>query len=286
MIYVRRDPALIPEKVLKVAERAQAALEALPPEERVAFIKNKSHIWRGFKKYLARMSYGKCWYSESPDPQSFFDVDHFRPKAEARRSDTADPDEGYPWLAFSWENFRFSAGRSNRLSTDEHTDETVGKGSWFPLCQGSPVAEWAHRNVVERPMLLDPVNSADMDLIRVESDGSIKPSYTCVGTNASRVKQSIELYGLDLPRLTEARLRIMRDVQQKFEALLKIVAVANDFPLAADPLPVQEQAAAIKATTMPDSPYSLAARCKLIELGGADLIARPEDYPPVQSLPA
>lgn len=66
MIYVRRDPALIPEKVLKVAERAQATLETLPPDERVAFIKKKSHVWTGFKKYLSRMSYGKCWYSESP----------------------------------------------------------------------------------------------------------------------------------------------------------------------------------------------------------------------------
>ena len=32
MIFVRRDPALIPEKVLRVAERAQQTLEALPPD--------------------------------------------------------------------------------------------------------------------------------------------------------------------------------------------------------------------------------------------------------------
>ena len=32
------------------------------------------------------MSYGKCWYSEAPDPQSFLDVDHYRPKLEAKRS--------------------------------------------------------------------------------------------------------------------------------------------------------------------------------------------------------
>ena len=52
------------------------------------------------------MSYGKCWYSESLDPQSFFDVDHYRPKLEARRSDDV-TDPGYAWLAFS-ENFRLS----------------------------------------------------------------------------------------------------------------------------------------------------------------------------------
>ena len=138
MIYVRRDPTLIPEKVLKVAERAQRQLEALPPDERSVFIKKKSHIWRAFARYLAKMSYGKCWYSESNDPQSFFDVDHFRPKAEATRGDGS-KDDGYPWLAFSWENFRYSAQRSNRLSTDEDTEVVVGKGSWFPLMDGSPL---------------------------------------------------------------------------------------------------------------------------------------------------
>ncbi len=44
MIYVRRNPALIPDKLLKVAERAQLVLEALPPGERADFIKNKSTL--------------------------------------------------------------------------------------------------------------------------------------------------------------------------------------------------------------------------------------------------
>ena len=68
MIYVRRDPNLIPEKLLKVAERAQQQLDRLPPTQRPAFIKKKSHIWRAFARYLVQMSYGKCWYSESLDP--------------------------------------------------------------------------------------------------------------------------------------------------------------------------------------------------------------------------
>ena len=94
MIYVRRDFSLIPKKFLKVAERAQQKLEALPADERSAFIKKKAHVWRAFARYLSKMSYGKCWYSESLDPQSFFDVDHYRPKLEARRSDDV-TDSGY-----------------------------------------------------------------------------------------------------------------------------------------------------------------------------------------------
>ena len=87
MIYVWRDSSLIPKKFLQVAERAQRKLEALPADERPAFIKKKSHVWRAFARYLLKMSYGKCWYSESLDPQSFFDGDHYRPKLQTRRSE-------------------------------------------------------------------------------------------------------------------------------------------------------------------------------------------------------
>lgn len=280
MIYVRRDPALIPEKVLKVAERAQATLEALPPEERVAFIKKKSHVWTGFKKYLAKMSYGKCWYSESPDPQSFFDVDHFRPKAEAQRIEGGLKDDGYPWLAFDWDNFRYSAGRSNRLSTDEETDLTVGKGSWFPLCDGSPVASWDNRvTALERPLLLDPTNASDMRLIKIGSLGLVEPSGICLGTNRERVKQSAKYYGLNLPALTEARFRAMRDIQEMVDILVQTILTAHDIPVAADHLPVPQQANLITSKTMPNSAYALAVRSRLIELGMSALIAGPEDYP-------
>lgn len=280
MIYVRRDSALIPEKVLKVAERAQATLETLPPDQRVAFIKKKSHVWTGFKKYLSKMSYGKCWYSESPDPQSFFDVDHFRPKAEAQRDEGGAKDSGYPWLAFDWDNFRYSAGRSNRHSIDEEAEEVVGKGSWFPLCQGSPCATWDNRTVAaERPVLLDPTNVGDMRLVKIGSAGSVEPSGICVGTNRERVAKSVKYYGLDLPALKEARLQVMREVQEMLDVLLQTVETANAVPPAADRLPVPQQADLITAKTMPNSPYALAARSRLIELGAPELIARPEDYP-------
>ena len=47
-------------------------------------------------------------------------------RKQAKRSDT-DSDDGYPWLAFSWDNFRLSAQRANQINHDDATDETVGK---------------------------------------------------------------------------------------------------------------------------------------------------------------
>jgi len=270
---------LIPEKVLRVAERAQQQLEQLPESQRPSFIKKKSHVWRAFARYLAKMSYGKCWYSESPDPQSFFDVDHYRPKLETKRSgDLIDP--GYEWLAFSWDNFRLSAQRSNRISKNEETDENEGKGNWFPLLDGSPKACWNDRcENTERPILLDPVKRADVRLIDVQDDGRMGASLMCIGSaRRLRVEQSVEIYGLNLPRLKEARLRIMREIIDLHSVLTKTLEAGGLNAAVADELPIDEQVEMIKRKTLPNSPYSRAARAQLLKLdGGAALCAQPEE---------
>jgi hypothetical protein len=277
LIYVRRDPSLIPEAVLKIAERAQAHLETLPAADRAAFIKKKSHIWRRFARYLAKMSYGKCWYSESPDPQSFFDVDHFRPKGEAIRSET-EKDDGYPWLAFFWQNFRYSAQRSNRLSKDETTDAPSGKGSWFPLVEGSQKACWDNRcEAHERPILLDPTVRRDADLIDVKDDGRMDCSRTCVGTARVRVTRSIELYGLNLPRLVGARKEVMRRIEILHTNMIDLLTDAHVQPRPGDENQVDGYIDLLRTATLSSSPYSRAARTQLILMGMAQLCAQAED---------
>lgn len=278
MIYVKRDPALIPEKVLRVAERAQARLEQLPEAERVAFIKKKSHVWRGFKRYLRAMSYGKCWYSEAVGPQSPYDVDHFRPKSEARRTE-AETDNGYPWLAFDWDNFRYSAERSNRPNKDEVTEELVGKSSWFPLEPESAVATWDDRCVVaEKPMLLDPTNPEDMKLIVVDESGRIVPTKACVGTNRKRVEFSINSYGLNLTYLTEARQEVVRKLDDQIASLERFIdsAFVGD-DLAADIMDLPQFCKSITETALPNSPFSLAALCRL-RVRFPDLLPKITDY--------
>lgn len=265
MIYVKRDPDLIPEKLIAVAQRAQERLEELPAGERIAFIKKKSHIWRAFKRHLRAMSYGKCWYSEAMGPQSPYDVDHFRPKSEAQRSDT-EKDNGYPWLAFDWDNFRYSAERSNRLNKDEDTNELVGKSSWFPLGPGSPIATWDDRCIkTEKPMLLDPVNPEDMKLIVVDSNGRIGPGRACAGTDRQRVEWTIRCYGLNLPYLTDARCEAMRELDDQIGQLERCIDSAEiGGDLAADKLDLPKFCQSITARALPKSAYSLAALCHLM----------------------
>lgn len=153
----------------------------------------------------------------------------------------------------------------------------MGKGSWFPLADGSPVACWDHRCTSdERPLLLDPARRFDAALVDVASDGLIKPVLTCVGPGKLRVGTSIRCYDLNLPNLCETRKQAMDHVAERAETLLKSIEAANTHELAADSIPIEEQRDALIKLPLPHSPFSLAARAKLIELGLAALLPAPE----------
>ena len=264
---------------MKVAERAQAELEQLPEIERLAFIKKKSHVWRGFKRYLRTfVTMANAGIPKQSGPQSPYDVDHFRPKSEARRTET-DTDEGYPWLAFDWDNFRYSAERSNRPNKDEDTDELVGKSSWFPLEPESPLATWHDRCVVaEKPMLLDPTNPEDMKLIVVDEYGRIVPTKACVGTNRKRVEFSINAYGLNLTYLTEARQELVRKLDDQIASLERFIdGAVTGGDLAADIMDLPQFCRSITETALPNSPFSLAALCRLT-VRFPDLLPKVTDY--------
>lgn len=266
MIYVKYDPSTFPKKLLDAAKAAQEELDKLATHaERVAYIKANDKIWRSFKEHLKPLSHGKCWYTESPEPASLFEVDHFRPKAKAKRSDEQ-TDEGYTWLAFSPENFRYSAVRANRCTRNEETDEVDGKGIWFPLCDGSPSASWGNRcEAREIPVILDPARQEDAELVDVGSDGRIKPSALCFGRDQERVVQSAKYLGLNLPELSAARRRVMRNVQTACEELVQLQTAALASPRAEDKLTVRRQIDLIHELTCREAPYSRAAWAVLVK---------------------
>jgi hypothetical protein len=94
-----------------------------------AEILEENPIWQELFIPLQNLSFGKCWYSEARDVMSDKDVDHFRPKNEARDLDGAVRD-GYWWLAYDWENYRFSSIYSNRRRKDKFDVEKEAGGKW------------------------------------------------------------------------------------------------------------------------------------------------------------
>lgn len=281
---MKRDPAKVPKNLIKKADAARQELEKLPPEERIAFVKKKSKVWKDFKATLKAMSHDKCWYSETKDVQSFADVDHFRPKSEARRTDGS-IDDGYLWLAFEWTNFRYASERCNRLSTDEETGETQGKSSWFPLANASPKASWDDQcEDTEIPLLLDPIDPDDMRLIEVSPDGLIVASSLCAGTDFERVEWTIKCFGLNLPGLRDARLETMSRVNELVDQMLENIAVGLQVDgNIADTLPIKRQRKSITKCALPNSEYSLAALAQLRQRMPL-LLPTQADYDAVYSL--
>lgn len=170
--------------------------------ERDKIIDDNSEVWGELKPWLAERSLGKCWFSESRDSFSHWDVEHYRPKSAAKSLDGTERDDGYWWLAFDWRNLRLCGNVGNRK-----------KGSFFPLRPGTHQATAADRNTDDEfPLLLDPIRLDDTLLLTFDENGDVKPLADLDDWSRSRVEESIKRYKLrDHEALMEAR----RDVWSK-----------------------------------------------------------------------
>lgn len=129
-------------------------------DARNALIDANSGHWSELKDWLLALSARKCWFSEARELYSHYDVEHFRPKKEAKALDGTQRD-GYWWLAFDYMNFRLCGNVGNRK-----------KGGWFPLRDGSLCSTHGNRcEESETIYLLDPINPADVALLAFDEEG-------------------------------------------------------------------------------------------------------------------
>lgn len=185
-----------------------AALEASGSrdERNVMIDKNKPH-WDALKPWLLALSGGKCWFSEVRELYSHYDVEHFRPKKEAKALDGINRD-GYWWLAFDYMNFRLCGNVGNRK-----------KGGWFPLKQGSLCSTYVEPcEESEARYLLDPIDDDDVSLIAFDEEGKVIPAPGASDWEQERVNVTVQRLKLNehVP-LAEER----RKVWQKVDALIE-----------------------------------------------------------------
>jgi len=152
-------------------------------------------VWRDLKDGLANLLNDKCWYCETPIPRSDNAVDHFRPKG--RCSDAAALHNGYRWLAFEKENYRYSCTFCNSRRKDVANGTAGGKADRFPLLDENKRVYHSGPLDQEEPALLDPYNWDDWELLGCrQEDGS-----SCATSNDPiveiRVQTSIHVYHLD-----------------------------------------------------------------------------------------
>jgi hypothetical protein len=147
----------------KSPEELQLAIK----KARKKAINAKSNIWVNAGKAVCGVMSDKCWYCEAKETRSDMPVDHFRPKnsvAECKEH------EGYWWLAFNWENYRFSCTYCNSRRVDVETDG--GKQDHFPLLNPDDRVFDENGDInIERPVLIDPCDMDDVKLLVYHANG-------------------------------------------------------------------------------------------------------------------
>ena len=193
------------EALLEAADRARGEAEALGDvDARREYLDQRRAVWTAFRPCFESVFGAKCWYTESENPGTDDDIDHFRPKgrvAECREHG------GYWWEAFNWRNLRLSCHRANRLRGNPETGRTQGKGDHFPVVAEEERWMTPEEPCLERPILLDPTDPADPPLVTFSPDGRVALSSAHVGTKVLRERfetSRIHLH-LDWPRFVEDR---------------------------------------------------------------------------------
>lgn len=201
--------------------------EITDPEDRAQFIRDNAQKWSAIRGALWGLGGFKCWYSEAIVQQGQSHVEHYRPKGKV----AGEQHSGYWWRAFDWTNYRISHPTSNFRITDYLTGKLAGKGTYFPLKDGSPRATCEADEQYEEPVLLDPTNPRDCRLLSFDlTSGKPIPTMSAEKDKwrNERAVVSIKLYHLDEGTWNVDRKDIMDEVTSLCGEIESFAAVLPD----------------------------------------------------------
>jgi len=224
-------------------------------DARNALIDANSAHWGALKEWLLALSAGKCWFSEVRELYSHYDIEHFRPKKEAKTLG-ADVRDGYWWLAFSYMNFRVCGNVGNRK-----------KGGWFPLRNGSLCSTYTQPcEESETRYLLDPIDDDDVALIAFDEEGKVIPMPGISAWEKQRVDETVKRLKLnEHVALAEARRKVWQQVDKLIDDFAKAKARCDLAPNPAAKAKLTEVRARVREMTSPVAELSAVARwCLLV----------------------
>ncbi len=208
MIYVDRSRVPIPSHL---EEQGKAELErgrkffSLPKERRAQQRYDfEFDIYQRTKDVLSQLFQDKCAYCESSiGAVGFGEIEHFRPKTQARGFEGELAPDHYWWLAYEWNNLYLICQLCNR-----------NKRNFFPVLgeRAEPCAVGKALET-EKPLLLDPCNDNPEDHLVFDKSG-------VVAGRTERGRVTIELLGLNRHQLQDARKREAEHALAEFEAEL------------------------------------------------------------------
>lgn len=246
-----------PDEWLNKAKELTKRLNATTDKAtRDKIINDNSSFWGEIKEWLEGFSHGKCWFSEARDTCSYWQVEHFRPKKEAK-----DPDrDGYWWLAFDFLNYRLCGSVVN-----------VKKGSYFPLKPGTQPATCPQDNCDdEAHVLINPIRKDDVDLITFSNGGVAVPSESD-GWGRERADKSIKRYKLnDHPPLLRARQDVWNKCKMCVDELQEHINLRKEAEEAGKHSPVRDEKIEklkrdLREMTLPSAQFSAVARAYLLQ---------------------
>jgi len=215
----------------------------------------RQQIWGDLKPYLSVLSKEKCWYSESLNPTSDKNVDHFRPKGRVEE----DPaHEGYWWLAFTSQNLRYASQWCNQRRVDGKYGTSGGKSDHFPLlANGVRARQEGDSLELEDPELLDPIDPDDWKLLTFLPDGYPTPAKPEGTAEYARAMKSIEVYHLHCKPLVNGRLAVASTIRRIVQDLERVRPRIDDLQIRAFYKSLHVE---LLRAIHPDSEYSAAAR--------------------------
>lgn len=246
--------ASIPTSTISKLQVVDASMQTKTNAKKEAAARNGNVHWTPLKVYLEAASNRKCWYTESKNAGFINDVEHFRPKGKKKSADKKVV-HWYWFLAFNPINYRLSSALPNRENKNPLLGATGGKHDHFPLLDGTKHATRLAEISQELPVLLDPCNRQDVELLVFLSDGRpvISPEFSNNATAQIRVKTSNLLLNLDYPNFNEDREQLYNKI--------KYLVERGDRYLADNSSYLPDVISDLRALFHPDAEYSKAAEC-------------------------
>ena len=222
--------------------RSHKKVAKMQPAERQGYVRrNGPRKWSSVKNWLTAKLGKKCWYTEAETVGAPLAIDHYRPVCD------------YWWLAFDAANYRVACSFANSRQHNPLHGCAGGKGDEFPLIGSGPRARGRNSLRRETPVILDPCDEADCNLVAFQADGRpvLNPAYAADPIAMMRVEESKILLNLDHPDLNSKREQLSREIADDVKAHEELADGAASRNV------IRQRLAARLA---PNAPFSSAAR--------------------------
>jgi hypothetical protein len=226
MRYIALDQLYVPNEWAGYTQELVEELRGKTAEERSELLDKPSYkVWTKLRILLEKLSYGKCFYTEMRIIGALPDIDHFRPKNRVHSADLNNKEKhsGYWWLAFNEKNFRYCCQTANRLAQDSLAEQTLGKGTRFPIAaNGKRAFIPEDLSDDEKHLLLDPAKREDVRLLCFADEGKAMHHPASSAAERLRVEISIQCYNLNEPNLAYRRGHLCTEAKHMAEEVQEL----------------------------------------------------------------